>query len=157
MKLLRYFVILTSVLASACIADDSSSLSFWNGAYKNFSSGGETAGGSKILMSLMLRVEKAGSKNNCEFEMSGFQTYRSLLCSVVPSNNQLIVRFKSYEDGKLVNNNGIAEYKVGEVLFTLDKSQASDKPNTYPAHWGAYTPFGFKNSKASEYFEKVTK
>ena len=109
------------------------------------------------MMSLMLKVEKAGSRNNCEFEMSGFQTYRTLLCSVVPTNNQLIVKFKSYDDGKLVNSNEVAEYKVGEVLFTIDKPKASDKSNNYPVQWDAYTPFGVKKHKAGEYFEKVTK
>lgn len=155
MKLLRSFSLLTSLLVSTCIADDS--FSFWNGTYKNFSSADETVGGSKIMLSLMLKVEKAGSKNSCELEMSGFQIYRTLLCSVVPSNNQLIVKFKSYQDGKLVNSNDVAEYKVGEVLFTIDKPQASDKSNHCPVQWGAYSPFGIKKTKAGEYFEKVTK
>lgn len=153
MRLIRLFIVLAGFSITACTADDSAVS--WRGEYKHFSSAGETAGGSQIMMSELLKIEKKWLKESCEFEMSGFQTYRTLLCSIEPSNNKLKVKFKSYEDGSLVNINNVAEYQVGEVLFTLEKPPALDKSNHYPLQWGAYTPFGIKTTKTDEYFEKV--
>ena len=150
-------ILLSSVFmtATACMAGTADNP--WHGEYHYFSSGGETVGGSQIMMNITLKLDKQGGAERCQLNADGYQTYDRILCTTAINNNQLTLQFKSYEDGKTANEIGVERYKVGEALFSLEKATTKNekKQNLYTPHWGAYTPFGDERKNAKDYFEKI--
>jgi hypothetical protein len=152
---IRFLILGACMVATACMASNAEN--DWHGQYEYFASGGETVGGSQIMLDITLKIGKQGLKEICELELSGFQRYETLLCTAAINKNQMTIQFKSYEDGRIVNKSDVEVYKVGETLFSLEKYSATNekKQNRYIPRWGAYTPFGIKRKSMKDYFEKV--
>jgi hypothetical protein len=152
---IRFLILGVCMFATACMANNTENA--WYGQYEYFSSGGETVGGSQIMLDITLKIDKQGGKESCQLNADGYQTYDRILCTTAVKNNRLTLQFKSYADGKIANEIGVERYKVGETLFSLEKSSATNdkKQNRYIPHWGAYTPFGIKRKNMKDYFEKV--
>lgn len=128
----------------------------WHGQYRYFAAAGETAGGSPIMMDITLKIGQPG-KENCELHADGYQTQDRIRCTAITDKNRLTLQFKSYPDGSIVNPIGVEEYKVGEILFSLEPATAKtkQKQNRYLVRWGAYTPFEAERKNLKYYFEKV--
>ncbi len=155
MTFIRFLVFNVCMLATACMADNAQNE--WHGKYDSYVSGGKTAGGSPIMMSIKLKIEKQGSKEFCELHADGFQTNETIFCTTAMNKNQLMILFKSHEDGRIINRSDVEEFKVGETLFSLEKvaTKNKKKPVRYITHWGAYTPFGLERKNVKDYFEKL--
>ncbi len=155
MTFIRFLVFNVCMLATACMADNAQNE--WYGEYSYFASGGQTTGGSQIMMDITVKIDKQGGKESCELNADGYQTFDRILCTTVINKNRLTLQFKSYEDGSVVNPIDVAVYKVGETLFSLEKvaTKNKKKPARYITHWGAYTPFGLERKNVNDYFEKL--
>lgn len=153
MAILRFLVLIFCVSISSCLAGDIQS--DWYGQYNYSAGSGSTAGGSPIWMDITLIVDKQGTKNICQINADGYQTYDRLLCTVVMGKDRLILQFKSYEDGAILSPIGVEVFKVGETLFSLEKTKEKNKKNQplYLVHWGVY--FSFEKKGKREYFAKV--
>jgi hypothetical protein len=77
MKMLQAIVLGTSLLATACTANES--ISPWVGEYVYETAAGQTAGGSPITMQLTLTVKNTGLNDACRFKAEGFQTYKKIV------------------------------------------------------------------------------
>ena len=155
MTFIRILLLSAFMVATACMAGSTDNA--WYGEYHYFVSGGETVGGSQITMNITLKLDKQGSEEKCQLNADGYQTYDRILCTTAMNKNQLILQFKSYEDGKTANEIGVERYKVSESLFSLEKSTAKNEKekNRYIPHWGAYSPFGEERKNAKDCFEKI--
>ena len=155
MMLIRVLLLGTFMIATACMAGGTENE--WYGEYSYFSSGGQTAGGSKIMLDIKLKLSKQGLNETCELDLVGYQKDETILCTTTINNNRLALQFKSYADGRMVNKYDVARYRVGETLFSLEKYSAKNggKQNQYIPHWLAYTPFGSDRKNAKDYFEKI--
>lgn len=155
MTFIRILLFTVFMAATACMAGNTENA--WYGEYDYFASGGETAGGSQIMMHITLKIDKQGSEERCQLNADGYQTYDRILCTTAMDKNRLTLQFKSYPDGSTVNPIGVEEYKVGETLFSLEKSSTKNekKQDQYLAHWGTYSPFGGERKKAKDYFVKI--
>jgi hypothetical protein len=155
MTFIRFLVLSVFMLATACMA--SSTDNVWHGEYSYSASGGQTAGGSQIMLEITLKIEPQGTKEVCELTLEGYQKDETILCTTAIDNSRLALQFKSYADGRVVNKYDVAKYKVGETLFSLENiaTKNEKKQNRYLAYWGAYTPFGIERKNAKDYFEKI--
>jgi Family of unknown function (DUF5991) len=153
MKLLRYMVLGIGLMASACMANDP--VSPWLGEYQFEGHGGNTAGGSPIMMEITLTISKPGSNDSCKLHMQGFQKDETIFCTTTGTDSKLDVRFKTYDDGRIVNAYDVARYKVSEVLFSLEKTDGKDKKTRYVPHWAAYVPFDNMDIGGKYYFKKT--
>lgn len=155
MAILRLLILILSagVHSAICLAGDTKS--DWYGQYDYSAEGGHTAGGSPIWMDITLIVDKQGSKDICQISADGYQTYDRLLCTVMIGKGRLDLQFKSYEDGAILSPIGVEVFKVGETLFSLEKSKLKNNKNQilYLVHWGTY--FSFEKKVKKEYFAKV--
>lgn len=143
MKSVRYFALCLGLLGVACAADNS--VSPWSGEYFYEAYGGRTAGGSAIIVEVLLTIKKNGS---CLLHADGFQRLDRIVCTTSEKGNKLDIKFKSY-DGY-----DFARYKVGELLFVLEKVQGKDKKIRYVQHWASFSAFD-DVSKVKEYFKKI--
>lgn len=139
MTFLRFFVLAIGLMVAACTT--SAATGPWDGEYQFAGLGGETGGGSPIMMDITLTIKKSGSDGYCFLYADGFQTTDRIVCSLTDNGNKLEVKFKSYEDGKILNGHNVAVYKVGEILFVLEKKEGKDKKIRYIPHWASYVPF----------------
>jgi hypothetical protein len=73
---------------------------------------------------LVIDDGKAGS---AQLKMQGFQTDQTIVCDVEPTDDRIVVKFRSYANGKAVNEFGVAEYRPGDPLLTLARSRDSQK------------------------------
>ena len=155
MTFIRILLFSIFMVATACTAGGADNA--WYGEYRYSASGGETVSGSQILMNITVKIEKPGNEERCRLDADGYQTYDRILCTTATNKNQLMLQFKSYENGKIVNEIGVERYKVGETLFSLEKESAKNekKQSRYIPHWLAYVPFGRERKNAKDYFEKI--
>ncbi|MBI3561064.1 MAG: hypothetical protein HY080_05040 [Gammaproteobacteria bacterium] len=147
MKLMRLIVLGIGSIVMACVASDSVNL--WHGEYFYESAGGHTAGGSPITMEMTLTINKPEADDACLFHAVGFQTDMTIVCTVTASDNKLEVKFKKYGEASFL----MIEYKIGEVLFSLEKVAVKGKESRYVPHWVSYEPFD-DMSNAKGYFKK---
>lgn len=89
----------------------------WKGRYIYEFAGGATAGGSPIVVTYTLTLDRS----TCHFQAEGFQTDEDIVCTTLTSGDTLDVRFKSYGNGQLEDKYGNPVYYVGNSLFTLSK------------------------------------
>ncbi|MGD8595305.1 MAG: DUF5991 domain-containing protein [Gammaproteobacteria bacterium] len=150
---IRAAILSLAVTTSACMAG--SSVSDWVGQYKYEASAGETVGGSAIITELQLNIGKDDAKNPCLLQETGYQLNETIVCSYSANNNQLTIHFKSYPNGKIVNQFDVAEYKVGETLFSIEKKMEGPKPERYTIIWGSFSPYETMPEKSDDYFKKV--
>lgn len=143
------------MLTTACMASNVGQT--WVGEYHYSIVGGETARHLPVTTDITVKISQQGNTVKCQLDADGYQTYDRIVCTPVMDNHQLTLRFKSYTDGSIVNPLGVAEYKVGETLFSLE--QATDtmvkKQNQFTPHWCKYSPIVDKQKEAVGYFDKI--
>jgi len=139
MTVVRYFVLAIGLMVSACTANEA--VGPWDGDYQFAGLGGETGGGSPIMMEITLNIKKSGSDKSCKLHIQGFQKDETIFCSTIDSDNKLEIRFKTYDDGRILNAYDVERYKVSEILFSLEKAEGKDKKIRYIPHWASYVPF----------------
>ncbi|MBI3561065.1 MAG: hypothetical protein HY080_05045 [Gammaproteobacteria bacterium] len=93
------------------------------------------------MMDITLIISKSDSKTPCVFHAVGIQTDETIFCSTNANQNLIELKFKSFENGKVLNDHGVELYKVGSVLFSLEKAVGKDKKILYIPHWASYVPF----------------
>ena len=135
---------LTSIAASA--------QGNWTGTYHyNEALGRDGAGaGNAIFVDHTLTL-KPGV---CLLEASGYQTDEHIRCKATQSGpGQMQIAFVSFADGKIANQYGVKQYRVGERLLTLSNRGArmittwqGYKLNDEGAKPGVY----FKRSRAAK-------
>jgi len=101
----------------------------WKGRYVYEFAGGATVGGSPIVATYTLTLDRS----TCHFQAEGFQTDEDIVCTTLPSGDTLDVRFKSYGNGQLEDKYGNAVYHVGDSLFIL-----SNQGSKLITHWTGY-------------------
>lgn len=125
----------------------------WKGAYRYTFDGGKTAGGSPILITYDLVVAPGAARGGCLVSASGFQTDERIVCHAAGDAKALSVTFHGYDDGRTVNKYGVAVYKPGQTLFTLEHGEGG-KVLTL---WGGFRPdLPASTAGPGEYF-KATK
>lgn len=155
MTFIRILLLSFAMVATACMAGNLDQA--WVGEYHYSIVGGETARHLPVTTDITLKISQQGNLVKCQLNADGYQTYDRIVCTPVMDNHQLTLQFKSYTDGNTVNPLGVAEYKVGETLFSLE--QAADttekKQNLFTPHWGKYSPIVDKQKEAVGYFDKI--
>ncbi|MFN8109327.1 MAG: DUF5991 domain-containing protein [Thermoleophilia bacterium] len=104
------------------------------GAYGWTQDLGTTVGGTPIIIQhrLQVRAAAAGAASlRGVLRSDGFQTRARLRVRLEPTDRFVDVRFVSYGDGKAVNPFGIAEYRRGELLFSLSGSLRNLRTRVY--------------------------
>ena len=95
----------------------------WKGAYQYEFDGGRTAGGAPIVITYDLIVTPGAARGGCAVSASGFQTDERIVCHASGDAKALSVSFHGYDDGRTVNKYGVAIYKLGQTLFTLERGE----------------------------------
>lgn len=131
-------LISTFWIISACAENLS-----WNGSYIYEAALGDTIGGDSAVITYTLVV----ASNKCEITIEGFQTSESIICKTKELENKLDVNFQSYSDGSVKNKYGISLYKVGGLLFRLNRT------DNLTTTWGELLP-DEKLAKEGHYFIK---
>lgn len=87
-----------------------------------------------------------------KIKIDGFQTLRRLKAKVRTHGNEISFEFYDfYVDNRGHSNQGICDYKKGDILLTLVKQD-----NTYVIEWGALSPTLEQDLTLGQYFEKVS-
>lgn len=154
MQFIRYITLFFGLMVAACSAV--SSVGPWDGEYRFSGLGGETGGGSPIMMDITLTIKNSASNASCSLNATGYQTFDRIICSTTDKGSKLEVKFKSYDDGKILyGDDKIEQYKVGQVLFVLEKVQGEDNITRYVPHWAAYVPFDNMDVGGKYVFKKT--
>lgn len=152
MNIVKYSVWLLLFCVSACSAGNNPKN--WQGSYSYYESGGQTAGGSQIMMDINLKIDFNDPKSRCILKMEGYQKNEVIYCDFNENDSLLDITFKSYDDGSTKNKYGIERYKVGSILFSIKPKGNAKDGNKYQPIWKAYSPFGDRSINSNEYFEK---
>ena len=107
MAFIRIFLFAVFMAATACMAGNVENV--WYGEYDYYASGGETAGGSQIMVHITVKIDKQRGEERCQLSADGYQTYDRILCTTAMDKNRLTLQFKSYPDGSIVNPIGVEE------------------------------------------------
>ena len=145
----RVFILLTSLsilaaaIGSSCTAkaDDA-----WFGRYAYSFSAGTNQAGTGVVVDYQLNLNARG----CSFTAEGYKTDEDYICTAVPSGDQLIVEFKSYKNGKTVDDRGNALYRLGESFFRLKR-----QGHKLLTHWDSYTLPDERPHPIGEYFKRA--
>lgn len=119
----------------------------WWGDYRYVWNGGRTAGGSGVVVTYDLHLAADG----CRISARGYQTDQTIRCTAVPRAGVLDIVFRSFGDGALRNQYGVAVYRPGERLFSL-----SNRRGTIWTGWGSYSPWE-DDRPPGRHFRKVTR
>ncbi|MBI3562882.1 MAG: hypothetical protein HY080_14320 [Gammaproteobacteria bacterium] len=139
MTYLRSVILGMGLVIASCMAGEPSSV--WYGEYHFAGLGGETGGGSPIVMDITLNIHTPGPNDACNVHMIGIQKDETIFCTTTANDSKIDIRFKTYDDGRILNGYDVARYKVGEILFSLEKAVGKDKKILYIPHWASYVPF----------------
>lgn len=71
-------------------------------------------------------LTKASSQHLAVITAVGFQTDETILATAREDGADLVLRFKSYANGRLENAYGVAVYKPGDELVRLQRSRAEE-------------------------------
>lgn len=102
------------------------------------------AGGVTGSIDYGLKLDDSG----CTLHAEGVMTNETMLCTARMQGNSLVIRFRSFADGKIKNQYGVTVHKPGETLFTLTRS-----PRGLITRWQGYTPSDGKR-RTGRYFTK---
>jgi hypothetical protein len=146
LRLLRFaFFLLSAVLAGPLAAaqppGEVSALRVWAGTYVYQLAGGATAGGVVVPATYRLTVKPEGPGPSATLEQTGNQVDRLVLCDADATASRLVVRFRSFADGRVVNAYGVAEFAAGETLFALQGVAGARRPQLKTS-WKALRPDG---------------
>jgi hypothetical protein len=123
-------IVVATVSAARSLTPD------WSGTYVFSGDSGETNGGTHMLRIFILKIDQ----NSCSVQREGFQLGDILQCEARRSPTELVVGFRSYENGSLLNEYGIAGFKPGDELFRLKRPDAGSRIVTL---WRKIHPEGY--------------
>jgi hypothetical protein len=112
----------------------------WAGQWEYTAPPANSAGGSPISMQYRLVVDDGKAGGSAQLKMQGFQTDQTIVCDVEPTDDRIVVKFRSYANGKVVNEFGVAEYRQGEPLLTLSRGRDSQKDSITTEWQGLQAP-----------------
>jgi len=114
----------------------------WRGHYAYEADAGRASGGVEAMVSYELTVFEGDTQPAAKLSIEGYQSDETIFCDISPSGERLDVLFKSYDDGRTVNKYGVAQYRLGDVLFTLSK-----RGERLTTQWGKLRPDGTKKQQ----------
>lgn len=124
------------------------SASTWIGQYAYSASLGKTAAGTPVIVDYTLTLGQH-PMTDCRLVIQGYQVNETIRCNAAPSNGHLDVRFKSYGNGSVTNQYGVAVYPPKAILLSLERQKKA-----LMTHWRALSP-GDQLPKAGHYFHLV--
>jgi hypothetical protein len=124
----------------------------WQGAYEYDYNGGKTFGGSPVTEHYTLRISSNIVVDAATLTINGFQKDEVIYGDISGNSNEFSVLFHSYANGQILNEYGVAQFRVGDVLMTLRKAWTQNGVRLETT-WGAIVP-GDKLSKTGLYFKK---
>ncbi|GLS42656.1 DUF5991 domain-containing protein [Methylobacterium brachythecii] len=152
MRQLGTAILAIAMLGGAHPQAQSGDAAAWKGAYRYAFDGGRTAGGSPILITYDLAVVPGAARGGCLLSASGFQADERIVCHSSGDAKALTVTFHGYEDGRTVNKYGVAIYKPGQTLFTLEREQGG----TMLTQWDGFRPdLPAAAANPGEYFKAI--
>lgn len=105
------------LISQSCVSKE---IFEWDGEYLYQDQLGKTFGGSPIVSDMSLTIKADGS---CLLVNNGYQVSEKIVCRAEPNSTGKQITFVSYDSGKIENEYGVQQYKVGEILFSLEHSQ----------------------------------
>lgn len=87
----------------------------WYGTYTYEASLGENAAEDQMIIQYSFTL----TKDKCLVTSQGYQTDEQIICTTESSGKNLLVKFKSFENGSTENIYGVETYKIGSILFKL--------------------------------------
>lgn len=105
-----------------------------------------------ITISYWITIYEEEDGLYAKIKIDGFQTLQRLKAKVWTHGNE--IRFEFYDfyvDNRGHSNQGICDYKKGDILLTLVKQD-----NIYVIEWGVLSPTLEQNLTLGQYFEKVS-
>lgn len=116
----------------------------WSGTYVYEASLGENAAEDQAIIDYVFTLN--GEK--CLITSQGYQTDEKILCSTEDSDQGLLVKFISFENGSTKNIYDVEIYSPKSTLFTL-----TNKGEKLITTWGTLAPD--EAHTAGEYFKKA--
>jgi hypothetical protein len=127
----------------------------WAGLWEYNAPPAESAGGSPISMQYRLVVDDAKQGGTAQLSIRGFQTDQTILCDVERTNDRIVVKFRSFANGKIVNEYGIAEYREGQPLLTLARSRDQQGQGSVTTEWQRLLEPREGGSRTGVFFQKA--
>jgi hypothetical protein len=121
----------------------------WEGTYTFQEDGGHTAGGTGEFVEHTVVIYRQGDGLIADIDADGFQTSRSLRCTVKAEGDKLGLYFESYREG-----NVSTPYRKGQLLLTLERSTVGERSRLL-TYWGAYQPALITARGGRVYFKKA--
>lgn len=145
MRTLRKLFALALVVAGYPVG---ASASTWSGQYAYSASHGKTAAGTPVIIDYTLTLGQH-PMTDCQLVVQGYQVNEAIRCEATLSDGHLDVRFRSYGNGRVTNQYGVAVYPPKAVLFSLKCQNKA-----LITHWRALAP-GDQLPKSGHYFHFV--
>lgn len=125
----------------------------WKGGYRYAFDGGRTAGGSPILITYDLAFVPGAARGSCLLMSRGFQSDERIVCHASGDAKTLTIAFHGYEDGRMINRYGVAQYEPGAIPFTLQRLDGGGAATT---KWEAFRPdLPASAANPAVYFERI--
>jgi hypothetical protein len=105
-------------------------------------------------MQYRLVVDDGKAGGSAQLTVQGFQTDQTIVCDVEPTDDRIVVKFRSYANGKVVNEFGVAEYRPGEPLLTLARGRDSQK-GSITTEWQGLSPPREDVPRIGVFFQKA--
>jgi hypothetical protein len=86
----------------------------------------------------------------------GYQQNQTIYCDVDATGDQLAVKFRSYSNGKTVNQYGVSEYASASTLFILEKVHNHGK-DVLRTIWKEMTPSDSARPPPGVYFRPLAR
>jgi len=136
------------ILTASAAVTHAGATTFWQGKFvyqsqDGYDGGGTPSTGNPIILVMTLTLG-AGS---CVVSQEGYQTDETDMCVAVPGADGIDIDFKSFANGSLVNQYGVAIYHPGERLFSLH----TGKDGQVTTNWGSLKP-DFVTAASGSYF-----
>lgn len=123
----------------------------WQGRYRYEHAAGRTAGGTGIVVNYGLVLLPPDVRDGCVLTVRGFQSDETIRCRTRRDGQGLAVVFDRYGDGSAVNKYGVAVYKPGQSLFTLERGPGG----RFATRWQGLKPDGEGVAGSGPFFVKV--
>lgn len=133
------FILISLLSLGACAQTEN-----WNGLYVYEAELGENVAEDKVIVEYALTL----NDEKCLIKSQGYQTDETIICTSEKNGNNLIVKFKSYENGATKNIYDVEVFVPDSKLFTLTSNKS-----TLVTTWGALAPD--ETFTTGEHFKKT--
>lgn len=110
----------------------------WAGTYEYGANLGRTSGGTVVFIEYTIEISSGNGELGAVISASGYQTDDEVRCDTKTEGKRINLYFNSYPDGGTANQYGVALYKKGELLLTLETISVRGKTG-YKVYWGSYS------------------